>query len=106
MRATNPHRDAAPRVRRRDGLTIVEILIAMTVLTVGVAGILKNSASVATEMKTAEEAIVSGKLKPFSGPIKDQSGAERVAAGAALPDQEIRTMTWLVDGVQGTLPKT
>jgi simple sugar transport system substrate-binding protein len=63
-------------------------------------------ASVAAEMKTAEEAIVSGKLKPFSGPIKDQSGAERVAAGAALPDQEIRTMTWLVDGVQGTLPKT
>jgi basic membrane protein A and related proteins len=62
-------------------------------------------ASVAAEMKAAEEAIVSGKLKPFSGPLKDQSGAERVAAGAALPDQDIKTMTWLVDGVQGTLPK-
>ena len=42
----------------------------------------------------------------IGGTVKDQSGAERVAAGAALPDQEIRTMTWLVDGVQGTLPKT
>jgi simple sugar transport system substrate-binding protein len=57
-------------------------------------------------MKAAEEAIIAGKLKPFSGPIKDQAGTERVAASAALPDQEIRTITWLVDGVQGTLPKT
>jgi simple sugar transport system substrate-binding protein len=63
-------------------------------------------ASVAAEMKAAEEAIIAGKLKPFSGPIKDQAGTERVAASAALPDQEIRTITWLVDGVQGTLPKT
>ncbi|GGC89380.1 BMP family ABC transporter substrate-binding protein [Chelatococcus reniformis] len=63
-------------------------------------------ASVAAEMKAAEAAIVSGTLKPFAGPLKDQSGAPKVAAGAALPDQEIRTMTWLVEGVQGTLPRT
>ena len=63
-------------------------------------------ASVAAEMKAAEEAIVAGKLKPFAGPIKDQSGTQKVAAGSDLPDQDIRTMTWLVEGVQGTLPKT
>jgi basic membrane protein A and related proteins len=62
-------------------------------------------ASVVAEMKAAEEAIISGKLKPFTGPIKDQSGAVRVAAGAPMPDQDIKTMTWLVEGVQGTLPK-
>jgi basic membrane protein A and related proteins len=59
----------------------------------------------AAEMKTAEADIISGKLKPFSGPFKDQAGTEKVAAGASLPDSEIRGMTWLVDGVQGTLPK-
>jgi hypothetical protein len=34
----------------RPGITLVEILIAVTVLTVGVGGLLKNSASVATQM--------------------------------------------------------
>jgi basic membrane protein A len=63
-------------------------------------------APVVAEMKAAEEAIVAGKLKPFAGPIKDQSGAQKVAAGSELPDQDIRTMTWLVEGVQGTLPKS
>jgi len=46
------------------------------------------------------------KLKPFAGPIKDQSGAQKVAAGSELADQDIRTMIWLVEGVQGTLPKS
>jgi basic membrane protein A and related proteins len=62
-------------------------------------------ASVAEEMKKAEADIISGKLKPFSGPFKDQAGTEKVTAGASLPDSDIRSMTWLVDGVQGTLPK-
>lgn len=37
----------------------------------------------------------------FAGPIKDQAGQQRVAAGAALPDKDILTMNWLVEGVQG-----
>jgi simple sugar transport system substrate-binding protein len=63
-------------------------------------------ASVVAEMKAAEDDIVSGKLKPFTGPIKDQAGTQRVAAGGALSDADIKGMTWLVEGVQGTLPKT
>lgn len=59
--------------------------------------------SVATEMKTTEADIVSGKLNPFAGPIKDQSGAVRVAAGATILDDELRGMNWLVEGVQGQL---
>ncbi len=61
-------------------------------------------ASVAAEMATAEAAIIAGTLNPFAGPIKDQAGVERVAAGAVLPDNDIKGMTWLVEGVQGTLP--
>lgn len=61
-------------------------------------------ADVAAEMAAAEAAIIAGTLKPFAGPIKDQSGAEVVAAGAEMSDDEIKSMTWLVDGVQGTLP--
>jgi simple sugar transport system substrate-binding protein len=63
-------------------------------------------ASVVAEMKTAEADIISGKLKPFTGPIKDQTGTQRAAAGGALSDGDIKGMTWLVEGVQGTLPKT
>ena len=59
--------------------------------------------SVVAEMKKAENDIVSGKLKPFTGPIKDQAGSVRVAAGATIPDEELRGMNWLVEGVQGQL---
>jgi basic membrane protein A len=38
----------------------------------------------------------------FVGPIKDQSGAEKVAAGAAMSDEELLGMTWFVQGVIGT----
>jgi basic membrane protein A and related proteins len=62
-------------------------------------------ASVVAEMKAAEEAIVAGKLHPFTGPIKDQSGAVKIPQGVTPPDDELRGMSWLVEGVQGTLPK-
>jgi len=61
-------------------------------------------ANVAAEMKKAEADIVSGKLKPFAGPIKDQNGAQKVAAGATLTDDQLKGINWLVEGVQGKLP--
>jgi simple sugar transport system substrate-binding protein len=61
-------------------------------------------ASVAAELDAAESAIVTGDLKPFAGPIKDQSGKERVAEGAELSDGDINSMTWLIEGVQGRVP--
>jgi basic membrane protein A len=48
---------------------------------------------------------VGGKLKPFQGPLKDQSGAVKVAAGANLPLTELKGMNWYVQGVDGTIPK-
>lgn len=60
--------------------------------------------SVALEMSVAESAIIAGSLNPFAGPLNDQSGVERVAVGSALPDDDIKSMTWLVEGVSGQLP--
>lgn len=49
-------------------------------------------------------AIVSGQLQPFAGPVKDQSGKLRVAAGQALPETELWTMKWYVEGIVGQQP--
>ncbi len=55
----------------------------------------------ASAMKAQEAEMKAGKLPAFTGPIKDQSGKERVAAGAQLGDKEILSMNWFVQGVQG-----
>jgi simple sugar transport system substrate-binding protein len=47
--------------------------------------------------------ITSGKNKVFVGPIKDQSGAVKVAAGTAMDDGALSGMQWLVQGVEGKL---
>ncbi len=52
-----------------------------------------------------KQAIVDGKLMPFAGPLKDNSGAVKVAAGSVLPIGDMMSINWLVDGVDGSLPK-
>lgn len=51
------------------------------------------------------EDIKAGKLHPFAGPIKDQSGKIVVAAGQVPADSELLGMNYFVEGVQGTVPK-
>lgn len=41
--------------------------------------------------------------KVFVGPIKDQSGAEKVAKDAAISDEDLAKMSWLVEGVEAKL---
>lgn len=53
------------------------------------------------KVEKAKADILSGKLNVFEGPIKDQSGKERVAAGKALTDEEQLSMDWFVQGVEG-----
>ena len=60
-------------------------------------------AAVGQEMLARQADIESGKLAPFQGPLKDQSGALKVAAGARLSDPEILGMHWLAEGVEGKL---
>ena len=58
--------------------------------------------------KLAEErrdAIKAGKLHPFTGPLKDQSGKEFLAAGKAYTDADLLKMNFYVEGVEGSIPK-
>jgi basic membrane protein A and related proteins len=57
-------------------------------------------ASVAAQ-KVAD--ITAGKNKIFVGPLVDQSGAEKVAAGVVMDDKALNEMQWLVQGIEGKL---
>ena len=69
-------------------------MVKMAPLGPGVPG----PAKAALEARQAE--IAAGR-PVFAGPIKDQAGQVRVAAGVALADKDILAMNWLVEGVQG-----
>ena len=51
------------------------------------------------------DAIKAGKLHPFGGPIKDQSGKEVLASGKSYTDAELKKMSFYVQGVEGNIPK-
>jgi len=62
-------------------------------------------ADVKAKVAQLEKDIAAGKFHPFAGPVKDQSGKERVAAGQVMSDKDLGTMDYYVEGVQGQLPK-
>lgn len=62
-------------------------------------------ADVAKVFESRKQAIMSGALTPFAGPIKDNGGALKVANGTALTVDELNALNWYVDGVDGTVPK-
>ena len=71
------------------------------------------AAFVPAEVKTAAEveiaAFKAGEqtiYTIFTGPLKDQAGAEKVAADTAMTDEELLGMSWFVDGVDGKIPTT
>lgn len=45
--------------------------------------------------------IIDGSFEPFTGPLYDQAGNEKVAAGVRMTDEEIWNMGWFVKGVIG-----
>jgi simple sugar transport system substrate-binding protein len=55
-------------------------------------------------MRKAQADMVSGKLHPFMGPVKDNEGHVRVPAGKTMTDDALSKMDYYVDGVQGKLP--
>ncbi len=61
--------------------------------------------AVADLVAARQAAIVAGTLHPFAGPVKDQSGKVRVAAGSTLSDEDLLVMDYYVEGVQGKLPR-
>ena len=50
-----------------------------------------------------EKDIVSGKLTPFDGPVKDNEGKVRLEKGP-MPDAALEKMDYYVEGVSGKLP--
>jgi simple sugar transport system substrate-binding protein len=61
-----------------------------------------DAAKVFEEKKAA---LTAGTFSPFTGPIKDQSGAVKYAAGVAVPLKDLVSMNFYVQGVDGTIPK-
>ena len=59
---------------------------------------------VAALINTRQTDIVAGRFHPFSGRLVDNSGTVRQRAGV-MDDTTLSTMNWLVQGVQGTVPK-
>lgn len=56
------------------------------------------------QVEKLRAAMVAGQFHPFAGPIKDQTGKLRVAVGQALPESELWTMKWYVEGIVGQQP--
>jgi len=61
----------------------------------------KVPAAVRDEVLARQKDIAAGKLKPFSGPIQDNTGKVVVPAGSSLSDEQILAMNYLVAGVIG-----
>ena len=61
-------------------------------------------ADVKAQAQQVEADIKSGKLHPFAGPVKDQDGKERLAAGKNMADEDMGKMDFYVEGVAGKLP--
>lgn len=59
-------------------------------------------AAAAIEAKRA--AFADGSDHPFAGPVADQDGTERIAAGAVADDGTLLGMDWYVEGVDDRLP--
>jgi len=57
-------------------------------------------ANVVEAAEAVRKGIIAGTLHPFTGPIKDQKGVEKYAAGATATDEEMLKMDWYAAGVQ------
>lgn len=55
-------------------------------------------------IKFMRSMIIKGELKPFTGPIYDQSGKLRISEDEFASNEQILAMDWLVDSVDGELP--
>ncbi|MEP3629306.1 MAG: BMP family ABC transporter substrate-binding protein [Hyphomicrobiales bacterium] len=62
------------------------------------------SAEQRAEIDKVTASIKSGAFHPMSGPIVDQDGAEKVAAGSAISDGDMLGINWLVKGVETRIP--
>ena len=62
-------------------------------------------AKVRDEVLARQQDIAAGRLQPFAGPVTDNTGQLQVPRGQAASDAQILQMNYLVEGVQGALPR-
>jgi basic membrane protein A and related proteins len=62
-------------------------------------------ADVVALAKSIHQGIGDGKIHPFTGPIKDQSGKVVIEAGKTADDGMLAGMNFYVEGVVGSIPK-
>ena len=60
---------------------------------------------VAERAEATEQAITSGELEPFTGPINKQDGTEWLADGVKATEGELLGLNFYVEGVEGDLPQ-
>lgn len=60
----------------------------------------KIPADVVAAAEKVKNDIAAGTLHPFAGPINDNAGAERVAAGDVIDDGEFWAVDWYAEGVE------
>ena len=65
----------------------------------------KVPADVQTKVRQLEADLVAGKIAPFTGPVKDNEGKDRVPAGSTMASADIAKMNYYVAGVTGKVPK-
>ncbi|MBQ6927674.1 MAG: BMP family ABC transporter substrate-binding protein [Oscillospiraceae bacterium] len=65
----------------------------------------KVPAETARLVRLLRESIMAGTFRPFDGPIYDQKGELRIAEGELLNPHQILVMDWLVENVDGEIPK-
>lgn len=75
----------------------------------GTVGLASLSDDVTAEQKAAIDAVMKDiaarSFHPFTGPIVDQDGVEKLAAGVTIEDGPLLGMDWLVKGVATRIPK-
>ena len=76
-----------------------ENLVVMTPLNPAV------PSEVAKVFEEKKKAMIDGKLTPFQGPVKDQSGTVKVPPGSTMPLDQLMSFDWYVEGVEGSIPK-
>ncbi len=58
--------------------------------------------NVKDKVNQAKQDIIDGKMRVFTGPIKNQKGEVVIAAGITASDKDLLGMTWFVENVIGT----
>ena len=65
----------------------------------------KVPAETARLVRLLRESMIAGSFQPFDGPVYDQNGELRIAEGEKLTPHQIMMMDWLVENVDGEIPK-